>query len=749
MKLEIDNLDDSGTRDYTNAIDARELPRIRRRLNAPDEMEFGLMGLGEELPVPKSGARVALRKDDGTALFTGVLLENAEAVYEGTGPAYTWKTRAIGDECAYERKVLDWRPRFVKRSAGAVMRQLAEDSGVSADAVSVNDLAELNWYSTLATKSFGAHARDLAILARGVYRLRDGQLELRAIGAQTDVLAETDAVFDPDGLKLQSPDKLVNDVTVVGRLEPQAYVKDYFLGDGLTLRFGLSRTPFVRSNAYLIDEEYATLDARRWKASGAIGVSGGRCVVTGAASVEFAELVELGGALTLQHGEFAFTSASSGTLGGIYDGASSIAGFRASISGAQTLISAMLSGVPVGPTLTTRSNCKYRLTTRVYANEAFRRKQTFFSSQGATGGEPIASDARVILEVHEIDPAIPGSQAMASIVLYDGMIANAPAFITWRVLDVSGMHGNVAFTRAMKAPDVTVRGTIPGQTTRTRLISPLSDGGECSVSSEPALYFYSPYPSAMDEAMVASYRSTGRALARVRDEESIAANARVGDDGVRAEVRWLSSPAARTSAECEVAARVMLEDTLQAAWKGEYCCWNDALPGMASEVWPGDELSIAAPSRGAEFAAIIRGVDVEVTNVECERARYKLEFANDAASPLSLVWEGSSASEPLDLSRADAADFIADLPNAEFTAIDSISVAIDCGVGAPAGGGFEVRRSDRGWGKEADYNLVGRYTTRTFVLPRLSRVQEYHIRQFDAASRYSRHTTVLHLDYPL
>jgi len=60
-----------------------------------------------------------------------------------------------------------------------------------------------------------------------------------------------------------------------------------------------------------------------------------------------------------------------------------------------------------------------------------------------------------------------------------------------------------------------------------------------------------------------------------------------------------------------------------------------------------------------------------------------------------------------------------------------------------------VRRSDRGWGKEADYNLVGRYTTRTFVLPRLSRVQEYHIRQFDAASRYSRHTTVLHLDYPL
>jgi hypothetical protein len=749
MKLQIDNLDGSGVRDYTNALDARELPRVRRRLNAPDEMEFGLIGLGEQLPVPKSGARVALRKDDESALFTGILLESAEAVYVGTGPAYTWKTRAVGDECAYERKVLDWRPRFVKRSAGAVMRELAKESGVSTDAFSVSDLAELNWYSTLATKSFGAHAHDLATFVRGVYWLRDGHLGLEAIGTQKHALAETDAVFDPGGLKLLSPDRLVNDVTVVGRLEPQAYVKDYFLGDGLTLRFGLSRTPFVRSNSFLIDEEYASLDERRWKTAGAVGVSGGKCVVTSGASVEFAEHVELGGALTLQHGEFAFTSASSGTLGGIYDGASLLAGFRASASGPQTLICAMVNGVPMGPTLATRSNCRYRLTTRVYATEAFRRKQTFFSSHGAIGGEPIASDTRVILELQEIDPAFAGSQAIASIVLYEGLIANAPAFATWRVLDVSAMQGNVAFTRAMKAPDVTVRGTIPGQTTRTRLISPLSDGGECSVSSEPALYFYSPYPPAMNEAMVVSYRSAGRAVARVRDGESIAAHARAGDDGVRAEVRWLSSPAARTSAECENAARVMLVESAQSAWKGEYCCWNDALPGMAREVWPGDELSVSASSRGAEFAAIIRGVEVEVTNVESERARYKIEFANDAAVPLSTVWEESSASEPLDLSKAEAADFIADLPNAEFTAIDSISVAIDCGVSAPVGGGFEVRRSDRGWGKEADYNLVGRYTSRTFVLPRLSRVQEYHIRQFDAASRYSKHTTVLHVDYPL
>ena len=47
-------------------------------------------------------------------------------------------------------------------------------------------------------------------------------------------------------------------------------------------------------------------------------------------------------------------------------------------------------------------------------------------------------------------------------------------------------------------------------------------------------------------------------------------------------------------------------------------------------------------------------------------------------------------------------------------------------------------------------NLAGRFSTQTFTLPRLSRVQSYYLRQYDASSpaKYSRHSALLHVDYP-
>jgi hypothetical protein len=62
-----------------------------------------------------------------------------------------------------------------------------------------------------------------------------------------------------------------------------------------------------------------------------------------------------------------------------------------------------------------------------------------------------------------------------------------------------------------------------------------------------------------------------------------------------------------------------------------------------------------------------------------------------------------------------------------------------------------VRRSDSGWGPTSDGNLVGRYTGRSIVLPRLSRVQDYLLRQYDGSTpaKYSRTSALVHVDYPL
>jgi hypothetical protein len=65
--------------------------------------------------------------------------------------------------------------------------------------------------------------------------------------------------------------------------------------------------------------------------------------------------------------------------------------------------------------------------------------------------------------------------------------------------------------------------------------------------------------------------------------------------------------------------------------------------------------------------------------------------------------------------------------------------------------GSEVRWSDSGWGPGNDRNLVGRFTSQTFTIPRLSRVQNCYLRLFDASAppKFSRYTAALHLAYPL
>jgi len=62
----------------------------------------------------------------------------------------------------------------------------------------------------------------------------------------------------------------------------------------------------------------------------------------------------------------------------------------------------------------------------------------------------------------------------------------------------------------------------------------------------------------------------------------------------------------------------------------------------------------------------------------------------------------------------------------------------------------EVRWSDSGWGQSNEQNLAGRFITQTFTLPRLAKVQDYFLRQYDASvpPKYSRHSAALHIDFP-
>ena len=214
----------------------------------------------------------------------------------------------------------------------------------------------------------------------------------------------------------------------------------------------------------------------------------------------------------------------------------------------------------------------------------------------------------------------------------------------------------------------------------------------------------------------------------------------------------MSVPPAPTSVDCENAALALLDDSVEKAWVGAYAVVSDNMP--ASDVWPGDFVQVTAPSRQANFSAIVREVDVQVTSLAQDRSAYTIRFANDAAEPIAAEFAKMKLPDPLPVpfttSGSSSSLYLAPLTAAQVTSIIATQIGVDTGTAPPTGGGFEVRRSDGGWGATNDGNLVGRYTTQTFVLPRLSRVQEYVLRQYDNSSpaKYSRQSALLHVDYP-
>jgi hypothetical protein len=252
------------------------------------------------------------------------------------------------------------------------------------------------------------------------------------------------------------------------------------------------------------------------------------------------------------------------------------------------------------------------------------------------------------------------------------------------------------------------------------------------------------------------YRSLGHALARITNPSSIATQQRGIDNGVHGAVRHLKEPPARTDADCELAALALMDDTTGPAWTGEYDVWSDFLPGSATDIFPGDALNIAVPSRQAEFAATVSEVEITIKNLQGEHLGYKIKFTNDAAKALAFEFEATKATTSLFVNQFANSQvgttYLADLTAAVITEVTSTTVTVDAGVAPVSAGGIEVRWSDAGWGPGNDRNLVGRFTTQTFSIPRLSKVQDCYLQQYDGSipPKYSRYTAALHLDnYPL
>jgi hypothetical protein len=783
MKFLIDNLGGLGPQDYTAFVDLSKSlsPRLVRKLNGPAQLKFGLVSGPESLIVPVIGGRVMLTLKSGNNLFTGYVVETPAYQYLGRadrGMVYRYEIAALSDVMLMDQKAPPAHPPFVDRNAGDAFAQLATEAlpgWFDVSGVAAGD--PIPYYSVDPAKKWTASAAEIGLLGRSAYRDDDGKLFFTPLGANTYALAEDAATFSPADLKLQSANRVVNDLTVLGPLEPSAYVKDYFVGDGTTTTFYMSQKPFTRSSQValykgtILDENYVELDPTHWFATdpqGAISVSNGQLQVAGGTGIDgqtllnFIEQIELGGTTVVEHGDFVFNAASNGVIGGLYAGATSIAGclagFRITPAGANCNIQALIEGSATGAVLTSQPGHHYVFTTQLYPTETYRRQQVFYSSLhpsgAARGGGEIACDVRVVLEVHDIDPTDPGSQISPATVLHDDVIANAPGFCTYALINGGSLQCSVAFTYIWLPVDALVRSTPPGEDTSTVLTGSLLNGAACHVTTSPTLVFYPESVPIANQLIEVTYRGQGHAAARITNSVSIAAHQRGSDDGVRGSVREIGLPVPRTSADCEIAALALLDDAAQ-GWSGEYQAWSRFLPDGAADIFPGDGLAVSVPSRMASFTGVVREVGIEITNVGSETSRYTLRFT-DAGDPsldfafVTALVKQTQTLTPIDVSLVGNV-YLPNLANAEVVAVTSTTATIDVGFTPVAGGGIEVRYSDAGWGLGYSGNLAGRFTSSSFTLTRFARGQTYFLRSYDGSGppRYSRYSTALHVDYPI
>ncbi len=795
--LEIDNADNSGRVNYTRYLASpdRAALTLRDRLNLPALLDFMLLPADERFIPPRRGAYVRVSGLTNALppggpripgpLFTGYITSEPAVEHLGVArgePVQGYRCQATSEEYLLNVKRIGALPPFLSQTAGAILRFLTEHVQPGRfDVTAVVDGALIPHFAVEPEHTWGVVARELAERAGCFYRVLDGAVIFQPIGSEPAGVAvdERDRHFRPSALQIQPlSNPILNDVTVVGAVEPQAWVREYFVGDGFTSRFPLVAPMAGAESAKLLSDDFtgAAIDTRTWQEAdpaSSISLFGARLNVasgTGALGETYLlakQALELGGELELVHGEFEFVSPSTGILGGLYSGpaletAECIAGFEVSPIGSTTRLRALVGGAVLPLEVMVQPNHTYVLFTTISGDQPFRTLQTFLSLGASFGGISVASTVQVTLGVHEIDisnPALP-----VTTVLYQGTLQNSPAFALYAPINSADLHLAANFLQVTRAIQAALKTQKPGEAEQQRSLGFGIAAHDATITVDAnrnqwALEFYEDTIPVAGERITLAYRSAGRAVARVMDSASIATEAALaGDSGVRAAVLREANPQPRTSAEAELAAQAFLQDHKAPRYEGSYSTWS-----RFAEGWPrsGALLTLRNPSRLPEFTALARSVRSEFRELAGEEIVHNIEFGEPSrledllrhfAPPEGILDAFESLpTDALDSSQVGM-NFVPDTTSAGLLGFDANAFDVDMGVVPPPGGAYEVRRSDLGWSTGGSpgtiQNLLGTFSGQTFQLARTARHQAFYIRPVATTGETSRYSSVIAIHYP-
>ncbi len=770
MKVTIDNLDGAGAVDYSSALCAVGPVKIARALNEPSVCS-GMLDVSDAgLAVPVRRGRVVVSAANGTVLFTGYIATDPEALYAGSGvkgAVYRYVFSAVSDEWLLDKQTVPLSGAGLGQGGGQLLTTLTNrvDAGLFSTTGVVNGLS-VGVFEPVATESWSVNAAGIANATYAAYRVLNGAVSLQPAGAVTHALSDGDGTLQVAALKTASVKELANDVTVSGEMEPTAYVTETFAGDGTATVFQLSEAPFrpkkTAVSARFLSDSFneSVIDAQIWQVTDPgshLGLSGAGLTIMGGngfdgqTTLTAIDAVELGGSLVIEAGSLQLTGASAGVVCGLYSGttqsANCFVGYNVRQSGGATIVVPFVNGAEVGTVFSVLTGHTYTLRIRLHCVEIQRVLQAYYAMvNGAVesfGGGVVSAPMRVVFELQDLGAA---SNTPAT-VLYDGGVVSSPASCSFVAVNSVQLFGSMGYCRITQTGSAWVVSTLPNGTKMTRLIGVAGEGVDCKVSAAGKVTFFSGRVPIAGELVTVLYRTQQRAVARLKNAASVAAEAAGGLPGT---AQWLGKvlrPVARSSMDCERAALAVLSFSASraAAVSGTYEAVNPA------DVWPGNVLALT--SGGQTASVIVRRVEI-VDGMTCpEGLTYKIAFANDWAEGLGLTLSEAIAADALlpETALTAPGNVLANLQELQVVSATGSALQVDAGTAPPAGGGFEVRRRDGDFGPGVDQDLVLRSPVRSFSIPREAQVEHYYVRMYDGSTPpvYSRFSSAVFTDLPV
>jgi hypothetical protein len=777
--LTIDNLNGAGAIDYTAALSADAPFAIERVLNTPSRcsgtLEVGSSanpGSSSTLPVPVRRGHVVVTAASGTVLFTGYLATEPGPVYVGVGlagPVYRVAFSAISDEWLLDKQSLTLTADGFTVTAVSLLQELTQRTAASVlTTTQVQSGNPIGVFTPQPTQPWSINAGGIAGSTYAAYRVLNGALSMTPVGSVTHTLdfdagGQGDGTLQVAALKTAMVKELANDVTLSGQIEPTAYVSEMFLGDGATTVFTLSDEPFRTSNPTLLIDSFdlAAFNTQIWNVSDPgshLSLGGAGLVLSGGngydgqTTLAAIDQVEMGGSLVVEAGKVQLSTPSDGVLCGLYSGATQrgncFAGYNVRQSGGSTVITPFVNGAEVGTTYTLLSGHTYTFRIRLHSPEVQRVMQTYYTRvDGAIesfGGGLVAAPMKLVFDLVDLGNA---SNTPAT-VLYDGAVTTSPASCSFAAIDSVQLTGSMGYCSVTQNGSAWVVSTLPSGASETRLIGIAGGGVDCKIAATGVVTFFAGRVPVAGEVITVSYRLRSRAVARLEDAASVAAEAAGGMPGT---ARWLGKvvrPLARSSVDCESAAQAVLSfaSSRAAAIAGSYVSINPA-----ADMWPGDVLSITA--NGQTINVVVRQVAIADGAASPEALTYRIAFANDWAEALGMTLSEAIATDaylPTTASSASGA-VLANLQQLTVTSATTTALQIDAGVVPPTGGGFEVRLRDWDFGAGVNQNLVLRSPVRNFTIPRSAQVERYYVRMYDGSTPplYSRLSSAIFTNLPV